>query len=77
MRHGAKVEYKRCSVEGCTNVARKGGVCRRHGAKIKLCSAEGCTNHSKRGGVCWRHDAYRNPHEESAAFTSYFDQNSI
>jgi hypothetical protein len=31
MRHGAKV--KRCSSEGCTNKAKRGGVCIRHGAK--------------------------------------------
>ena len=30
MKHGAKV--KRCSSEGCTNHAQKGGVCWRHGA---------------------------------------------
>ena len=42
----------------------------KHGAKIKLCSVEGCTNYSQRGGVCKRHGAYRNPHEESTAFTS-------
>ena len=44
----------------------------KHGAKVKRCSVEGCTNHSKRGGVCYRHGAYRNPHEESTAFTSCF-----
>jgi hypothetical protein len=30
MKHGAK--KKLCSVEGCTNQVRGGGVCRRHGA---------------------------------------------
>ena len=35
-------------------------------------AAEGCTNQSKRAGVCQRHGAYRNPHEESTAFTSCF-----
>ena len=30
MRHGAKV--KRCSIEGCTNQVKRGGVCGRHGA---------------------------------------------
>ena len=42
MRHGAKV--KRCSSEGCTNVAQIGGVCIRHGARHKRCSITGCTN---------------------------------
>ena len=32
MRHGAKVTVKLCSSEGCTNNAKKGGVCIRHGA---------------------------------------------
>jgi hypothetical protein len=30
VRHGAKL--KRCSSDGCTNKAQKGGVCWRHGA---------------------------------------------
>mmetsp|Transcript_7549 Transcript_7549/g.11489 ORF Transcript_7549/g.11489 Transcript_7549/m.11489 type:complete len:103 (-) Transcript_7549:145-453(-) len=51
---------KRCSAEGCINQAVKGGVCVRHGAKLKLCSTVGCTNNALRGGVCWRHGAYRN-----------------
>ena len=51
---GQKV--KLCSIESCTNIVVKGGVCWRHGAKPKrkLCSGEGCTNQSKRGGVCKR-----------------------
>eukprot|EP00984_Skeletonema_dohrnii_P001431 scaffold457_cov117-Skeletonema_dohrnii-CCMP3373.AAC.1 len=28
---------KLCSIEGCTNKARKGGLCMRHGAKVQLC----------------------------------------
>ena len=38
MRHGAQV--KRCSSDGCTSHAKKGGVCIRHGAKVesKRCS---------------------------------------
>lgn len=31
--------YKKiCSAAGCTNQVVNGGVCRRHGAKVKLCS---------------------------------------
>jgi hypothetical protein len=55
MRHGATI--KLCSSEGCTNIAVKGGVCRRHGAKSKRCSNEGCTNIAHAGGVCIRHGA--------------------
>jgi len=48
---------KRCSTEGCTHQAVKGGVCVRHGAKAKRCSNEGCTNVVVQGGVCIRHGA--------------------
>ena len=48
---------KKCSSEGCTNIALKGGVCFRHGAKAKRCSSEGCTNYAQIGGVCIRHGA--------------------
>ena len=72
IKHGAKV--KQCRVEGCTTFAQRGGVCIKHGAKVvpKRCSVEGCSNQSKRGGVCRRHGAYRNPTDESTAYTSRF-----
>ena len=47
----------RCSSEGCTSFAVKGGVCVKHGAKVKLCSSEGCTNQTLKGGVCTKHGA--------------------
>ena len=68
MRHGAKV--KLCSSEGCTSIAKEGGVCVRHGAKVKRCSSEGCTNHVVNGGVCKKHGAYRNAQDESTVFGS-------
>ena len=37
--HGTKVEYKGCSVEGCTNLVQKGVACRRHEG-FKVLSAE-------------------------------------
>lgn len=46
---------KRCSREGWTNGAVKGGVCITHGAVVKHCSFEGCANGAKKGGVCRRH----------------------
>jgi len=49
--------HKSCSSEGCTNIARTGGVCVKHGAKVKLCSSEGCTNIVVKRGVCIRHGA--------------------
>jgi len=55
-RHGAKM--KRCSSEGCTNIALKGGLCWTHGEKPK-CSASECTNYAIAGGVCWSHGAKR------------------
>jgi hypothetical protein len=48
---------KCCSHEGCTNVARKLGVCCVHGAVLKRCSHEGCTNQAQKRGVCIRHGA--------------------
>jgi hypothetical protein len=53
-----KYRYE-CSADGCTNRVRKGGVCIRHGAKVKRCSIEGCNNHAKIGGVCDKHGAKR------------------
>ncbi len=44
---------KVCSSEGCATHAQNGGVCRRHGAKVKLYSSEGCTNQIICEGVCW------------------------
>jgi len=43
---------------GCTRKVRNGGVCVRHGAKMRLCSSQGCKNRSKRRGLCRRHGAY-------------------
>ena len=53
-----KYRYE-CSAEGCTNQAKKGGVCKKHGAKVehKRCKSEGCTNYAVKGGVCIRHGA--------------------
>eukprot|EP00984_Skeletonema_dohrnii_P016364 scaffold7259_cov77-Skeletonema_dohrnii-CCMP3373.AAC.6 len=52
-----KGSRKLCSIEGCTNKACKGGLCMRHGAKVKVCSTGGYTNHAKNGGICSRHGA--------------------
>ena len=43
------------SREECTNHAQKGGVCVRHGAKVKRnqCSREGCTNQAKKEEFVW------------------------
>ena len=48
---------ERCSSDGCTNQAQKGGVCIRHGAKVKQCSSDGCTNQAQNGGLCIKHGA--------------------
>ena len=50
---------KSCSVDECTNIAVKGGVCTKHGAKGKRCKGEGCTNKAVKGGVCVKHGAER------------------
>ena len=55
---GQKKYRKTCSADGCTkNKAQKEGVCKKHGAKIKLCNSEGCSNIVVKGGVCKRHGA--------------------
>jgi len=46
-----------CSVEGCTKQAKKGGICIKHGAKVRKCSHEGCTNNALKSGLCIRHGA--------------------
>ena len=46
-----------CTDDECTNKAHKGGVCIRHGAKLKRCSCEGCTNRALRQGVCVKQGA--------------------
>eukprot|EP00984_Skeletonema_dohrnii_P023595 scaffold12683_cov144-Skeletonema_dohrnii-CCMP3373.AAC.6 len=56
-RHGAKAEYKLCSFGDCTNKAQKGGICIKHGAKVKRCSVVECNNKAQKGGVCRRHGA--------------------
>ena len=46
-----------CSQARCIKYAVQGGVCREHGAPVKLCSSEGCTNQAKNRGVCKKHGA--------------------
>ena len=55
--HGAKVMRQRCSFEGCANIAKKGGVCIIHGAKVKRCSHKGCNDGAVKRGVCVTHGA--------------------
>ena len=55
IRHGAPWTKKQCSVKECTRQAINGGVCRRHGAKLKLCDRDGCSKRAKLGGFCFDH----------------------
>ena len=48
---------RRCSADECANIAVNGGVCVKHGAKVKTCSHEGCTNNVQKQGVCIKHGA--------------------
>jgi len=57
LKNAKKLARKRCTSEGCTNFAHRGGVCVRHGATLKRCSHEGCTKKAQRGGVCVKHGA--------------------
>jgi hypothetical protein len=54
MKHGAKV--KKCSDSTCTNFSQKGGVYKKHGAKLKS-AAILCVPTSLKGGVCIKHGA--------------------
>ena len=56
---GANLTKKQCSYEGCTNVAQAGGVCTRHGAKLKRCSRDRCTNQAQKLDLCTKHGAKR------------------
>ena len=46
---------KKCSHEGCTNVAVRDGLCKSHGAPSKLCAIEGCNKVAAFRGMCKRH----------------------
>jgi hypothetical protein len=41
----------------CTNRSTVGGVCIKHGAKVKRCSHDGCNNIAQKRGLCRRHGA--------------------
>ena len=61
--------YKKCNIPGCTNNARNGSRCTRHGAGVQLCIVSGCTNRAQSvklgGGRCARHGApYKKCSEE-------------
>lgn len=58
--HGARVEYARCSVEGCNKYSTKGGkngFCTKHipVEPEKQCSHEGCSFRAVRDGRCTDH----------------------
>ena len=50
---------KVCSTEGCTSLARNGGLCLRHGARRTrgTCSHKGCANLVQNLGLCFKHGA--------------------
>lgn len=54
---GAPDKRKRCSENGCSNFAQKGGKCYTHGEKQKRCVVDGCLNQTRKGGVCVTHGA--------------------
>jgi hypothetical protein len=56
-----KSKHKFCKAPGCSNVARVGGVCVSHGAKLPRCNhSSECSNIVVNGGVCTKHGAVRN-----------------
>ena len=48
---------KYCSQDGCGNLVQQGGVCIKHGARVKRNSQDGCGNLPRQGGVCVKHGA--------------------
>jgi hypothetical protein len=55
-------QRQKCRHEACTNIVVQGGVCIKHGAKVKTrgtCRHDGCTNYVQKGGVCMKHGAKR------------------
>merc|ERR1712194_301586 len=67
----ARRKRKVCSEDGCTKNAQKGGVCIKHGAKVKRCSHYDCTKQVQQGGVCIEHGAKvkRCSHDGCSKFT--------
>jgi len=55
-----KSKRKRCTAPGCSNTARVGGICVRHGARQQRCNYSlECSNIAVRGGVCIKHGAVK------------------
>ena len=48
---------KKCSISQCTKQAKVGGLCMKHGGKVKyrFCNAPHCSNVTQKGGYCKRH----------------------
>eukprot|EP00985_Skeletonema_marinoi_P020057 scaffold11740_cov123-Skeletonema_marinoi.AAC.1 len=48
---------KKCSISQCTKQAKVGGLCMKHGGKVKyrFCNAAHCSNVTQKGGYCKRH----------------------
>ena len=53
----SKSRKKKCSVQTCTKQAKVGGLCMKHGGKVKyrFCNAPNCGNVTQKGGYCKRH----------------------
>lgn len=56
-----KRSRRKCNVSDCTNQAKNGGICIKHGAKQperknrKICAKEECDNIAQKAGVCRAH----------------------
>ena len=65
---------KKCSSEGCTKVAVRGGVCISHGARKNRCLIEGCEKGAIYNGMCKNHrditDAMKKLGENLQSFSS-------
>ena len=53
-RKGSIQQRARCSVEGCTTLAQRWGLCGKHGG-FPRCSRKRCDKQAQRGGLCIAH----------------------
>jgi len=58
IRHGA-INVDMNAPLRSAQILLQGGVCMKHGARVKQCSSDGCTNHARCGEVCIRHMGQR------------------
>merc|ERR1712194_942341 len=59
LRLESRAKFRQCIHTGCASLSRRGGLCRKHGAKGSVCAHKGCANNAVKDGVCVKHGAAR------------------